>query len=566
MIKPDITPLGDLPSWLTMVARLCPIIHVALVGAGNGTGQLVQWLLRHSDVAGEEAPAVTMLEPHLPSISQLAKRMAGFGHISKVATWQLLPDLLVSVQGTHAYHQYALATENCLLPPEELRPLWPGLKLHSQQLIKGVEMTTLLPANWLMVDCLPAADLLHGIPLYTKVVLARVVLANKAPAGSSLDDVLGLLAVSGFKVMAVFAERNSAIGKALLVRDLNCPAKEAEIIEPKYDLQSINFESFQENSNVVKKKINNLNCELAQLYTSQSNQFKFIDIKGLLSDEVDVRDSILEYLHLRMKLLFADENIPKLCMTKFSKYGKSFNFIHFFGDYIPTKILNSGDFYEGPFLNILKRLHNTNGLIVDCGANIGNHSIFFSSLMNSNVISYEPHPYNNFILNINSIINHSDRVVVVKDYALSDNHSDIYLHIPTQDNWGSVTADVKGGACSVNNNFKCKTIALDYDLEGFNEIISLIKIDVEGMELLVLRGAVNIIKKSYPIITVECFTRQVYQEIKTFLMEYGYFVIESANATPTFIFLSELNPQHLRLHRDYLEQLSFEKMLKNKNF
>ncbi|WP_281788195.1 class I SAM-dependent methyltransferase [Limnohabitans sp. INBF002] len=168
--------------------------------------------------AGQGAPAVTLLEPHAPSMAQLAKRLAG---IEACADWQLLPDMLTPARGEHVFYQYSLAAENSLLPLEALRPLWPGLLLQSENFNESVELANLLPASWLLVDCLPAANLLQStrLPASTQVVLARVLLANDAPSGASLTDVHAVLNGSGFKAVAAFAERNSAIGKVLFVRD-----------------------------------------------------------------------------------------------------------------------------------------------------------------------------------------------------------------------------------------------------------------------------------------------------------------------------------------------------------
>lgn len=214
-------PIAQLPTWLHMLAQVYPPHSVALVGAGNGTGPLVQWLQSHASQAWQAAPAlpaVTLLEPHAPSMAQLAKRLAAK---EACAEWRLLPDLLAPEPGEHTYHQYTLAAENGLLPPEALHPLWPSLQLQSQEQAATVALAQLLPTGWLLLDCLPAAHLLQGAPLpaSTQVVLARVVLSDTAPAGSSLANVQVLLAQSGFKAVATFAERNSALGKALFVRD-----------------------------------------------------------------------------------------------------------------------------------------------------------------------------------------------------------------------------------------------------------------------------------------------------------------------------------------------------------
>jgi hypothetical protein len=217
MSKPHMTPVSNLHSWLTMAAQIYPPQQVALVGAGNGTGPLVQWLQSWASDAGQGLPAVTLLEPHAPSRAQLSKRLASQANTEH---WQLLPDILTPVEGKCTYYQYTLASENGLMPPDDLHTLWPSLQLQSQEHAATVALAQLLPAGWLLLDCLPAAHLLQGAPLpdSTQVVLARVVLSDAAPAGSSLANVQALLAPSGFKTVATFAERNSGLGKALFVR------------------------------------------------------------------------------------------------------------------------------------------------------------------------------------------------------------------------------------------------------------------------------------------------------------------------------------------------------------
>jgi hypothetical protein len=86
------------------------------------------------------------------------------------------------------------------------------------------------------------------------------------------------------------------------------------------------------------------------------------------------------------------------------------------------------------------------------------------------------------------------------------------------------------------------------------------------MELDALRGARNIIAKSLPVIAVECFTRSMYQRIKEFLSAFGYFVIDSTNATPTFIFLTRKNPHHVEMLSRYLEMSSVGKFAANAVF
>jgi hypothetical protein len=295
-----------------MVAKVYPPKQVALVGAGNGAGSLVQWLHNWTSDAGQCAPVVTLLEPHAPSMAQLAKRLA---EIEACADWQLLPDMLAPAQGEHVFYQYSLAAENSLLPLDALRPLWPGLLLQSESFNESVELASLLPACWLLVDCLPAANLLQStrLPASTQVVLARVLLANDAPSGASLTDVHAVLKGSGFKSLAVFAERNSAIGKALFVRDpeglkdhIDQLAQEKAQVQHRYD-------------ELTKAKEAETAAKLAATKANAELQSQLEKSKQSLQAEVKAKDQTLaQVLHRYDELTKAKEaeTAAKLAATK----------------------------------------------------------------------------------------------------------------------------------------------------------------------------------------------------------------------------------------------------------
>ena len=60
-----------------------------------------------------------------------------------------------------------------------------------------------------------------------------------------------------------------------------------------------------------------------------------------------------------------------------------------------------------------------------------------------------------------------------------------------------------------------------------------IKIDVEGAELLVLKGATNTINKMAPVILVEIQNKENYREIKNFLHKFDYINIEPSRVKET---------------------------------
>ncbi len=216
-------PMANLPSWLHMAAQVYAPQKLELVGAGNGTGPVVQGLLSLQAMPRFASLEVHALEAHAPAMAQLAKRLG------PDSTWQLSADVVLSnhVEGSPIYYHYSLGTESSLLPPNDLQALWPSLQFMSEQpASSGVPINNLLnslqPSSWLLLDCLPAAHLLQGADLlHTHVLLARVVLGapDDSPSGSTLDQLQAQLVPQGYQLAACFAERNTQLAKTLWLRD-----------------------------------------------------------------------------------------------------------------------------------------------------------------------------------------------------------------------------------------------------------------------------------------------------------------------------------------------------------
>ena len=79
-----------------------------------------------------------------------------------------------------------------------------------------------------------------------------------------------------------------------------------------------------------------------------------------------------------------------------------------------------------------------------------------------------------------------------------------------------------------NNNIFYTSISLDEIMFTFLNKISVIKIDVEGFEILVIKGAKNLIKKYKPVIVIEIQDKN-FNELNTLLLEYEYFLFKSFN-------------------------------------
>jgi hypothetical protein len=214
--------IANLPIWLNMAGQVYAPDKVVLVGAGNGTGPLVQSILGLKASPLHANMQAHLIEADALVLSQLAKKL------DPENTWVLsqeavLPDQTSIDADFNTYYQYSLGTESSLLPPGSLKSLWPNIQLRNKEsCVNGISLSSFLPASWLMIDCLPAGQLIQGVKLeQVDVIMARVVFdeIEKSPLGSSLFELDEKLSSQGFKLYACFTERNTSLGKALWLRD-----------------------------------------------------------------------------------------------------------------------------------------------------------------------------------------------------------------------------------------------------------------------------------------------------------------------------------------------------------
>lgn len=131
--------------------------------------------------------------------------------------------------------------------------------------------------------------------------------------------------------------------------------------------------------------------------------------------------------------------------------------------------------------------------IVDVGANKGYFSLLFAKLMNDKgeVLSFEPDPDNCFWFR-RSVQANGYRCIRLFQYALSDKEGSATFYRGRKSGWGSLfpSSSTTKGAITVNTR-KLDNVLRD---EGIDKV-DIIKIDVEGGDLLVLKGAKRTLKK-----------------------------------------------------------------------
>jgi FkbM family methyltransferase len=196
--------------------------------------------------------------------------------------------------------------------------------------------------------------------------------------------------------------------------------------------------------------------------------------------------------------------------------------------------LRKGVFYEHRFLCYIASLH-LRGCYVDIGANVGNHTVFFSLICAADrVHSFEPQPsvYRRLLANV-ALNGLSDRVVA-HNVALTNQPCVVKLRNGRQVDSGRSDGDVDTSVLVVPGR------RLD---DVVQEPVALMKIDVEGMEPVVLEGASDLIKNSRPVIFAEAATVPEFAAVCRVLQRLHYRPTGRCfNSTPTYEFTHVRNP------------------------
>lgn len=190
-------------------------------------------------------------------------------------------------------------------------------------------------------------------------------------------------------------------------------------------------------------------------------------------------------------------------------------------DYLQHWIVNYADFFEYDELEHLSSSIGHNKDILDIGANIGNHTIFFGRILKAHSIhSFEPVGDFYEILKKNVELNHLNNVVTIHNVALGSESGKARIKCFNKSELGSTQLEE-------NSDGNMELCRLD-DFEFSN--IDFIKIDVETFEYNLLLGAKKTLDKHSPIIFIEIFD-ELYDKVNGLLNEYGYHMFEEVSHT-----------------------------------
>jgi FkbM family methyltransferase len=186
--------------------------------------------------------------------------------------------------------------------------------------------------------------------------------------------------------------------------------------------------------------------------------------------------------------------------------------------------------YEVLETKILKFFATSANFVVDVGANVGYYAVELGKVLQENgkLLAFEPIPSSFDQLNANVRLNKIEKQVSCIQLAISNTEGTLTLYTPKISGSSATSArNLHPGESSVRHEVSVSTLDLVLRTSGI-ENCDLIKIDVEGAELMVIQGALESIKKFKPVIFAELLRKWSAQfdyspnEVLELLLPLGY--------------------------------------------
>lgn len=159
--------------------------------------------------------------------------------------------------------------------------------------------------------------------------------------------------------------------------------------------------------------------------------------------------------------------------------------------------------HEKVTTGLFKKVVKKGNVVVDLGANIGYFTLLAAKIVGpeGKVFSFEPEPKNYGYLEKNIELNNYNNVQSFQK-AVADKNGKTRLYICDYDTGHHTINNFEGvraysqGRLVKEKSVEIETVTLDEFFKGKEELIDVIKMDVEGAEALVLAGMDNILKKN----------------------------------------------------------------------
>jgi FkbM family methyltransferase len=211
-----------------------------------------------------------------------------------------------------------------------------------------------------------------------------------------------------------------------------------------------------------------------------------------------------------------------------SVQGLDFTFqSSFTDDHFQSIFLNSFDNWEANSIATWLNAIADGDTVVDVGSYLGVYSILAAKAGAKRVIAYEPNPFTYEGLRANVALNDLGGTIVTRMLALSDFVGSAELFHPPGREMSSGSQLRNNNQGEETNGWDNKSevcvTTLDEEVKALNlGRVGAIKIDAEGYEMQVLKGAAQTLGTSRPVMIIELHSFKHLKNASGFLLPLGY--------------------------------------------
>ena len=201
------------------------------------------------------------------------------------------------------------------------------------------------------------------------------------------------------------------------------------------------------------------------------------------------------------------------------------------GYYLPVNQFDSSVFFTRYGIDKLTTLDSVrNKHIIDAGGYVGDTALLFSSYTDKNIHVFEASPSNMDIIRETIRLNHLDNIVPVSK-ALGEKSGTARFSLGERNSCNSL---VERPGYNYPDHIEVPVVTLDDYVRENDLEIGLIKVDIEGGEQLLLRGAVETIRTQHPILLISIYhSANDFFEIKPMIEKmcdkYTFRIVKPAN-------------------------------------
>ncbi len=273
---------------------------------------------------------------------------------------------------------------------------------------------------------------------------------------------------------------------------------------------------------LVKKRITN-NNHIKSYYTIEV-WTTYIGTNHLL---IQTLQKIFEYNGKIKISLFHPVALPQNKDLTFVQLRDKKMYLLRFDPVLTHKMYFKREWWEIFMFPYFKKYYRPNTNVIDIGGNVGTHTLLLSEIISPKSTIYVFEPVFADIIEMNVKENHIENKVVIYNEGVGDKNEKMNIDIFPRNcirNFGKQSFIEKYRNLEFNifnqkTKKKCQPVSQKIQIVTLDSKkitnVSILKIDVEGMEIQVLEGAIETITREKPVIFIEIWKRNLKNTLAT---------------------------------------------------